>query len=138
MVADLVERFSRDRKVFQSPDYKEEQLRAGLFGLMARRSSSLASGATLGGAGAYVSNDTSVTITNDGVVSVSTVQLNGGASPKYLTGSGTWNSCNLTIAAACSLELGSSHTFNSCSTCLGFVALTRRVASRLMAYSIRS
>jgi len=27
-VADLVERFSRDRKVFQSPDYKEEQLRA--------------------------------------------------------------------------------------------------------------
>jgi hypothetical protein len=28
MVADLVERFSRDRKVFLSPDYKEEQLRA--------------------------------------------------------------------------------------------------------------
>jgi hypothetical protein len=27
MVADLVERFSRDRKVFLSPDYKEEQLR---------------------------------------------------------------------------------------------------------------
>jgi hypothetical protein len=26
-VADLVERFERDRKVFQSPDYKEEQLR---------------------------------------------------------------------------------------------------------------
>ena len=25
MVADLVERFERDRKVFQSPDYKEEQ-----------------------------------------------------------------------------------------------------------------
>ncbi|HTW90984.1 MAG TPA: hypothetical protein VMH22_04680 [bacterium] len=28
LVADLVERFSRDRKVFLSPDYKEEQLRA--------------------------------------------------------------------------------------------------------------
>jgi hypothetical protein len=28
MVADLVERFERDRKVFLSPDYKEEQLRA--------------------------------------------------------------------------------------------------------------
>ncbi len=27
-VGDLVERFSRDRKAFQSPDYKEEQLRA--------------------------------------------------------------------------------------------------------------
>ena len=27
-MADLVERFSRDRKVFLSPDYKEEQLRA--------------------------------------------------------------------------------------------------------------
>jgi hypothetical protein len=27
-VADLVERFSRDRKVFLSPEYKEEQLRA--------------------------------------------------------------------------------------------------------------
>jgi len=27
-VVDLVERFSRDRKVFLSPDYKEEQLRA--------------------------------------------------------------------------------------------------------------
>ena len=27
LVADLVERFSRDRKVFLSPDYKEEQLR---------------------------------------------------------------------------------------------------------------
>jgi len=27
-VADLVERFERDRKVFLSPDYKEEQLRA--------------------------------------------------------------------------------------------------------------
>ena len=27
-VLDLVERFSRDRKVFLSPDYKEEQLRA--------------------------------------------------------------------------------------------------------------
>ena len=27
-VADLVERFDRDRKVFLSPDYKEEQLRA--------------------------------------------------------------------------------------------------------------
>jgi predicted type IV restriction endonuclease len=26
-VADLVERFERDRKVFLSPDYKEEQLR---------------------------------------------------------------------------------------------------------------
>jgi hypothetical protein len=26
-VADLVERFSRDRNVFLSPDYKEEQLR---------------------------------------------------------------------------------------------------------------
>jgi hypothetical protein len=26
-VADLVERFDRDRKVFLSPDYKEEQLR---------------------------------------------------------------------------------------------------------------
>jgi len=30
---------SPDRKVFLSPDYKEEQLRAGLFGLLARRSS---------------------------------------------------------------------------------------------------
>ena len=28
LVADLVERFSRDRKVFNSPDYKEEQPRA--------------------------------------------------------------------------------------------------------------
>ena len=28
MVADLVERFDRDRKAFLSPDYKEEQLRA--------------------------------------------------------------------------------------------------------------
>jgi hypothetical protein len=28
LVADLVERFSRDRKVFLSADYKEEQLRA--------------------------------------------------------------------------------------------------------------
>jgi hypothetical protein len=28
LVADLVERFSRDRRVFLSPDYKEEQLRA--------------------------------------------------------------------------------------------------------------
>ena len=28
MVADLVERFSRDRKAFLSGDYKEEQLRA--------------------------------------------------------------------------------------------------------------
>ena len=28
LVADLVQRFSRDRKVFLSPDYKEEQLRA--------------------------------------------------------------------------------------------------------------
>ena len=27
-VVDLVERFERDRKVFLSPDYKEEQLRA--------------------------------------------------------------------------------------------------------------
>jgi hypothetical protein len=27
LVADLVDRFSRDRKVFLSPDYKEEQLR---------------------------------------------------------------------------------------------------------------
>ena len=27
-VVDLIERFERDRKVFQSPDYKEEQLRA--------------------------------------------------------------------------------------------------------------
>jgi hypothetical protein len=27
VVTDLVERFSRDRKVFLSPDYKEEQLR---------------------------------------------------------------------------------------------------------------
>jgi hypothetical protein len=27
LVADLVERFDRDRKVFLSPDYKEEQLR---------------------------------------------------------------------------------------------------------------
>jgi hypothetical protein len=26
-VADLVDRFSRDRKVFLSPEYKEEQLR---------------------------------------------------------------------------------------------------------------
>ncbi len=26
-VAELVDRFERDRKVFQSPDYKEEQLR---------------------------------------------------------------------------------------------------------------
>ncbi len=29
-VADLVERFSRDRKVFLSTDYKEEQIRAEL------------------------------------------------------------------------------------------------------------
>jgi len=29
-VADLVERFERDRKVFLASDYKEEQLRAGL------------------------------------------------------------------------------------------------------------
>jgi hypothetical protein len=29
-VSDLVERFDRDRKVFLSPDYKEEQLRAEL------------------------------------------------------------------------------------------------------------
>ena len=28
LVVDLVERFSRDRKVFLSPDHKEEQLRA--------------------------------------------------------------------------------------------------------------
>jgi hypothetical protein len=28
LVADLVERFERDRKVFLSPEYKEEQLRA--------------------------------------------------------------------------------------------------------------
>ncbi len=28
LVVDLVERFDRDRKVFLSPDYKEEQLRA--------------------------------------------------------------------------------------------------------------
>ena len=28
LVADLVERFERDRRVFLSPDYKEEQLRA--------------------------------------------------------------------------------------------------------------
>jgi len=28
LVADLVERFSRDRKALLSPDYKEEQLRA--------------------------------------------------------------------------------------------------------------
>ena len=28
LVADLVERFDRDREVFLSPDYKEEQLRA--------------------------------------------------------------------------------------------------------------
>ncbi len=28
LVADLVERFERDRKVFLSPDYKEEHLRA--------------------------------------------------------------------------------------------------------------
>ena len=28
LVADLVERFDRDRKVFLSPDYKEERLRA--------------------------------------------------------------------------------------------------------------
>jgi hypothetical protein len=27
LVADLVERFERDRKAFLSPDYKEEQLR---------------------------------------------------------------------------------------------------------------
>jgi len=27
LVADLIDRFSRDRKVFQSLDYKEEQLR---------------------------------------------------------------------------------------------------------------
>ena len=27
-VIDLVERFERDRRVFLSPDYKEEQLRA--------------------------------------------------------------------------------------------------------------
>ena len=33
MVADLVERFSRDRKVFLSPDYKEEQLRAEFLSL---------------------------------------------------------------------------------------------------------
>jgi hypothetical protein len=34
-MADLVERFSRDRKVFLSPDYKEEQLRPA--GLTVRR-----------------------------------------------------------------------------------------------------
>ncbi len=28
LVADLVDHFSRDRNVIQSPDYKEEQLRA--------------------------------------------------------------------------------------------------------------
>jgi hypothetical protein len=28
LVADLVDRFDRDRKVYQSPEYKEEQLRA--------------------------------------------------------------------------------------------------------------
>jgi hypothetical protein len=32
LVVDLVERFSRDRKVFLSPDYKEEQLRAEFTG----------------------------------------------------------------------------------------------------------
>jgi hypothetical protein len=32
LVADLVERFSRDRKVFLSPDYKEEQLRREFLG----------------------------------------------------------------------------------------------------------
>jgi hypothetical protein len=42
LVSDLVERFSRDHKVFLSADYKEEQLRAGLFGLLARRSSLVA------------------------------------------------------------------------------------------------
>jgi hypothetical protein len=35
-VVELVERFERDRKVFLSPDYKEEQLRAA--GLAVRRS----------------------------------------------------------------------------------------------------
>ena len=37
LVVDLVERFDRDRKVFLSPDYKEEQLRAS--SLAVRRSS---------------------------------------------------------------------------------------------------
>jgi hypothetical protein len=36
-VSDLVERFDRDRKVFLSADYKEEQPRAGLLVLVARR-----------------------------------------------------------------------------------------------------
>ena len=38
----LVDRFDQNRKVLLSPDYKEEQLRAGLFGLLARRSSLVA------------------------------------------------------------------------------------------------
>jgi hypothetical protein len=41
-VVELVERFDRDRKVFLSPDYKEEQLRAGLLGLLAWRSAAVA------------------------------------------------------------------------------------------------
>ena len=34
LVADLVERLERDRKVFLSPDYKEEQLRAEFLGFV--------------------------------------------------------------------------------------------------------
>ncbi len=32
LVVDLVERFDRDRRVFLSPDYREEQLRAEFLG----------------------------------------------------------------------------------------------------------
>jgi hypothetical protein len=70
---------------------------------------------TLSGAGSFVSNSAGITITNGGEISVATAQLNGGESPKYLTGSGTWSGCNLTIGAACSLELSASQTFSSCS-----------------------
>jgi hypothetical protein len=37
-----VDRIDLDRKIFLSGDYKEEQLRAGLFGLLAQRSSLVA------------------------------------------------------------------------------------------------
>ena len=39
-VVDLVEHFERDRKVFLSPDYKEEQLRAEMFGFPFHRPTS--------------------------------------------------------------------------------------------------
>jgi len=71
------------------------------------------SGGTIDGAGTFVSNTAGVSITNGGEISVATIQLNGGASPKYLSGSGTWSECNLTIAAACSVELITSTTFAS-------------------------